>query len=83
MSTGDSVKRVNSREFSGFSPLQPARTGVKLMKTRVAFVGIELQKSRINIVYIDFLFIFIVLSQKCNPIIDKTFQSNTAMYQLM
>ena len=39
MSAGDEVKRVKSREFTGISPLQLAGTGVKLVKTRVVFVG--------------------------------------------
>ena len=39
MSDGDGVKRVKSREFTGISPLQLAGTGVKLVKTRVVFVG--------------------------------------------
>ena len=43
MSTGDDVKRVHSREFIGCSPIQPAGTGVKLVKTRVVFVGIGLK----------------------------------------
>ena len=41
MSDGDGVKRVKSREFTGISPLQLAGTGVKLVKTRVVFVGIQ------------------------------------------
>ena len=40
MSDGDGVKRVKSSEFTGISPLQLAGTGVKLVKTRVVFVGI-------------------------------------------
>ena len=44
MSDGDGVKRVKSREFTGISPLQLAGTGVKLVKTRVVFVGLALQK---------------------------------------
>ena len=43
MSAGDGVKRVKSREFTGTSPLQPAGTGVKLVKTRVVFVGNDLK----------------------------------------
>ena len=39
MSAGDGVKRVKSREFTGISSLQLAGTGVKLVKTRVVFVG--------------------------------------------
>ena len=39
MSAGDGVKRVKSREFTGISPHQLAGTGVKLVKTRVVFVG--------------------------------------------
>ena len=39
MSAGDGVKRVKSREFTGISPLQLTGTGVKLVKTRVVFVG--------------------------------------------
>ena len=39
MSDGDGIKRVKSREFTGISPLQLAGTGVKLVKTRVVFVG--------------------------------------------
>ena len=39
MSDGDGVKIVKSREFTGISPLQLAGTGVKLVKTRVVFVG--------------------------------------------
>ena len=39
MSAGGGVKRVKSREFTGISPLQLAGTGVKLVKTRVVFVG--------------------------------------------
>ena len=42
MSDGDGVKRVKSREFTGISPLQLAGTGVKLVKTRVVFVGLQL-----------------------------------------
>ena len=41
MSDGDGVKRVKSLEFTGISPLQLAGTGVKLVKTRVVFVGNE------------------------------------------
>ena len=41
MSDGDGVKRVKSREFTGISPLQLAGTGVKLVKTRVVFVGLS------------------------------------------
>ena len=44
MSDGDGVKRVKSREFTGISPLQLAGTGVKLVKTRVVFVGRQTDK---------------------------------------